>query len=267
MKASQTSVSRRVRARSAGFTLIELLVVIAIIAILAGLLLPALASAKKKATGTVCINSTKQFNLGWQLYHGDFDGKLPYNIGGGNSGKDAANPSWVAGWLTAGSTTDNTNTDYLIGKTYEAFGNIGASYIREVKNYRCPTDKSRDPVYGPRVRSFSMNSRVGWNQTFKRAEDLGLSRAGGNLIIFIEERDQSINDGWFVFGMAGDVPDDTTQYAFVDVPGSYHNGGGAVSFADYHVEIRKWNGDTQKANLGSACPGNSDHRWMMDHGR
>lgn len=112
-----------------------------------------------------------------------------------------------------------------------------------------------------------MNSRVGINQTFKTIDDIGISRAGGDLIIFIEERDQSINDGWFVVGMAGDVPDDPAAYAFVDVPGSYHNGGGALSFADYHVEIKRWTSGTQTANLGAACPGNSDHRWLMDHGR
>jgi prepilin-type N-terminal cleavage/methylation domain-containing protein len=74
------------RRRPDAFTLIELLVVIAIIAILAGMLLPALAASKAKAKRIACVSNLKQVSLGFRMWANDNSDKYPWQLSVTNGG-------------------------------------------------------------------------------------------------------------------------------------------------------------------------------------
>ena len=253
--------------RHPGFTLIELLVVIAIIAILAGMLLPALGRAKAKAHAIACLGNGRQMMLAWRLYVDDNRDKVPQSYGP---------QEWVDGDLDFTSKPENWDINRNITKSvlWPYCGNAAGIW-------KCPGDKSAVVVSGvsrPRVRSIAMNA---W---FDSTDVAGFGPAGfriykklGDVMdpgpsmtwLFLDEREDSINDGEMVVGMWG-YPDRPQEWKIVDYPASYHAGAGGLSFVDGHSETRKWLDPrttpplSKALSLNVSSPNNKDVFWLME---
>ena len=231
----------------AGFTLIELLVVIAVIAILAGLLLPALSRAKQRALSISCLNHLRQLQVCFQLYTVDHRGFLPPNNFVYIIQTEAPDPlmfdtnmTWCPGNTRLDTTTANVERGLLF------------PYNRSTAIYLCPSDKST--VESPdgahrglrRTRSYNLSQAIngaplmdetqGYGPpSFAREVDIN-GPAPSDLFTFIEVHENGILDS--LFGIP--PPGWNTPQIWWDVPADRHMQGCNLAFADGHVERWRW---------------------------
>ncbi len=270
------------RRTHSAFTLVELLVVVAIAGILMALLFPALESSKARAQAVACMNNKRQLTLAWTMYSGDNGDRLAYNLASdpstvGASFSTIQAQNWVNNIMDWELSPDNTNADFINNSPLAFYVNWSP------KLFKCPADSALSDVqkragwhYG-RVRSVSMNAMVGnpgpalqWGRNtnnpdysqFLTEADIP---APSSIMVFLDEHPDSINDGYFL------VTDDGQ---WDSLPGSYHSGGGCISFADGHTIIHHWiNSSTVRpprpdaAGLPLSLRGNdlTDYQWVLQH--
>jgi prepilin-type processing-associated H-X9-DG protein len=253
----QGSLNRETdRQMDAAFTMTDLIFVLAVLVVLGAAQWPSMANTNGKGKLASCLDNHRQLARAWESYAQDNDGRLVGNLDGGNvSTLSNSNRTWVLGWIDL-----NIGSDSVFPQAYGGRANTNMFVLSQLSPlspylghradvFKCPADKSLSPgtQVAPRVRSVSMNSYMGEGafslstayKQFKKISDITGPKPS-QAFVFIDEREDSINDGHLWIDMAGYDPTTPSLYRIVDYPADWHNRGANLSFADGHTETWRW---------------------------
>ncbi|MHC4372032.1 MAG: type II secretion system protein [Planctomycetota bacterium] len=233
-----------------GFTLIELLVVIAIIALLMGILMPALQRVKKIAQGIACTSNLRTLMIAWRMYADSNDDRL-VACQDGMPGR----PNWISGNLNFSSSAVNWDLESNL-----TTGPLWTYAGKNAKVFKCPADTARvTNSQGrsiPRVRSNSMSQVFGYGEWLNsspasRQQDVWRTYSKFTSIVhpartwvFVDEHPDSINDA--AFANACTDASNASAARIIDYPANYHGGSCGFSFSDGHAVVHKWEGSKIK---------------------
>src|SRR5208337_4159687 len=252
------------------------------------MLLPAFAKSKQKAQGIGCMNNSKQLMLAWLMYTEDNHDVLLFSYGSQPEDKIYvwSGPSGAPWDLDLAVPTTQGDWDYV--DTIEK-SPMWPYCANSQSIWHCPADTSYgiNPAgqHVPRPRSMSMSNWVGGNgddpsngyrgyrgltanyEVFRKITDM-LQPGPSKTFVLLDERQDSINDGYFVVQMDGYTGAPNAAEEIVDFPASYHNRAGGFAFADGHSEIHKWLDNrliNPPAMAVTAAPNSPDVFWLQDH--